>query len=51
MTADEFKGNVLEFYYDSQSLKEIVPKNVFQELRGGDDVVDGGGARWHHNYL
>ena len=34
MTADEFKGNVLEFYYDTQSTKEVVPKNVFQELRG-----------------
>lgn len=34
LTADEFKGNVLEFYYDTQSLKEVVPKNVFQELRG-----------------
>jgi len=34
MTADEFKGNVLEFYYDTSSLKEVIPKNVFQEMRG-----------------
>lgn len=34
MTADEYKGNVIEFYYDTQALKPVVPKNVFQELRG-----------------
>ena len=34
MTADEFKGNVLEFYYDTSSLRDVVPKNVFQEIRG-----------------
>ena len=37
MSIDEFKGNVLEFYYDSVSptgLKSIIPKNVIQELRG-----------------
>jgi len=34
MTADEFKGNVIEFYYDTSSLRDVVPKNVFQEIRG-----------------
>jgi len=37
VSIDEFKGNVLEFYYDSvnpSGLKSIIPKNVFQELRG-----------------
>jgi len=30
---DEFKGNVLEFFYPD-SMFETVPRNVFQELRG-----------------
>ena len=34
LAADAFNGNVLEFYDDSQALKNIIPKNVFQEIRG-----------------
>lgn len=36
VSIDEFKGNVLEFYYDSvnPNVKATIPKNVFQELRG-----------------
>lgn len=36
MSVDEFKGNVLEFYYDSVNpvVKQTIPRNVFQELRG-----------------
>ncbi|KAK3247499.1 hypothetical protein CYMTET_43004 [Cymbomonas tetramitiformis] len=36
MSADEFKGNILEFYYDSvnPAVKSTITKNVFQELRG-----------------
>ena len=32
--ANAFNGNVLEFYDDSQALKNIIPKSVFQEIRG-----------------
>eukprot|EP00241_Pyramimonas_parkeae_P006608 CAMPEP_0114238522 /NCGR_PEP_ID=MMETSP0058-20121206/7969_1 /TAXON_ID=36894 /ORGANISM="Pyramimonas parkeae, CCMP726" /LENGTH=340 /DNA_ID=CAMNT_0001350637 /DNA_START=285 /DNA_END=1307 /DNA_ORIENTATION=- len=36
VSVDEFKGNVLEFYYDSVNpvVKQTIPRNVFQELRG-----------------
>ena len=34
LAANAFNGNVLEFYDDSQALKNIIPKSVFQEIRG-----------------
>ena len=34
LAADAFNGNVLEFYDDSQALKNVIPKSVFQEIRG-----------------
>lgn len=36
LSADEFKGNVFEFFYNvsDPTVKATVPKNVFQELRG-----------------
>jgi len=35
-TFDETRGNLVEFFYDSigPTVKNLIPKNVFQELRG-----------------